>query len=398
MTATNSYQRAATRPEIQALRAVAVVSVVSYHFWPTIAPAGFIGVDVFFVISGFLITGLLLREFDRSGRISLGQFYLRRSRRILPAAFVVLAATAVVTLLFVPPGEGRRFLAEIAASALYIENWHWFADATRPGFADLASTPVQHFWSLSVEEQFYLAWPLLLMGALWIVGRYAGGRRRALVLVLGLVTAASFVHGVLLTLQDNNLAYFSTFSRAWEFGVGAVLACLPVVAGAQWVKVRALVSWVGLAAIGLALWTLTDVETFPGVVALLPVLGTAAVIWAGTPEVRWSTAGMARLIPVQWLGDVSYSLYLWHWPILLMTPFITGVPSEPWVMATLLVLSLVAAGLSKRWIEDSFRNGSVSPEGLASASSRPRHRAEAPSPRPASGPKPTSGVPQAVAR
>ena len=347
--------RAPVRPEIQALRAVAIGCVVVYHFWPAALPAGFVGVDVFFVVSGFLITGLLLRDAERFDRVRLREFYVRRARRILPAALVVLTACAVATLLFVPRIEWRPFLQQILSSALYVQNWHLARDSQIPSRADLESTPVQHFWSLSVEEQFYLVWPLLIIAALWLAVRL--GRRRILVIagVLGAATLASFVHGVILTGVDHNLAYFSTLSRAWEFGVGGLLALVPAVVGERLRRTRALAAWVGLAAIAVAARTFTDHALFPGWIALVPVLGTAAVIWAGMPRAALSLAPVAALRPVQWFGGISYSLYLWHWPIIMFTPYITGRPSQAPVMVLLLVVSLVVADASKRWIEDPFR-------------------------------------------
>lgn len=343
------------RPEIQALRAVAIGCVVLYHFWPAVLPAGFVGVDVFFVVSGFLITGLLLRDAERYDRVRLREFYLRRLRRILPAALVVLSACAAATLLFVPRAEWRPFLQQVLSSGLYVQNWHLARDSQIPRRADLESTPVQHFWSLSVEEQFYLVWPLLIIAALWLATRL--GRRRLAVVaaVLGVATAASFVHGMILTGQDHNVAYFSTLSRAWEFGVGGLLALLPVLVGERLRRTRALASWAGLAAIAVAALTFTDPEAFPGWIALLPVLGTAAVIWAGMPRAALSPAPVAGLRPVQWFGDLSYSLYLWHWPIIMFTPYLTGQPSQAPVMVLLLVLSVLVADASKRWIEDPFR-------------------------------------------
>ena len=347
--------RASVRPEIQALRAVAIGCVVLYHFWPAVLPAGFVGVDVFFVVSGFLITGLLLRDAERFGRVRLRDFYGRRVRRILPAALVVLSACAVATLLVAPRVEWRPFLQQVLSSALYVQNWHLARDSQIPRRADLESTPVQHFWSLSVEEQFYLLWPLLIIAALWLAVRL--GRRRLVVVaaVLGVATVASYVHGVALTAQDHNLAYFSTFARAWEFGVGGLLALAPAIVGERLRRTRALATWLGLAAIAAAALTFTDHELFPGVIALVPVLGTAAVIWAGMPRAALSLAPVVALRPVQWFGDLSYSLYLWHWPIIMFTPFILGRPSEAPVMVLLLVISIAVAAASKRWIEDPFR-------------------------------------------
>ena len=347
--------RASVRPEIQALRAVAIGCVVLYHFWPAALPAGFVGVDVFFVVSGFLITGLLVRDAERFGRVRLREFYVRRIRRILPAALVVLSTCAVATLLFVPRIEWRPFLQQVLSSALYVQNWHLARDSQIPRRADLESTPVQHFWSLSVEEQFYLLWPLLIIAALWLATRL--GRRRLAVIaaMLGVATVASFVHGVALTAQDHNLAYFSTLSRAWEFGVGGLLALAPVIVGDRLRRTRAVATWLGLAVIAAAALTFTDHELFPGAIALVPVLGTAAVIWAGMPRAALSLAPVAALRPVQWFGDISYSLYLWHWPVIMFAPFIMGRPSQAPVMVLLLVVSIVVAAASKRWIEDPFR-------------------------------------------
>ncbi|KQM84299.1 acyltransferase [Agromyces sp. Leaf222] len=347
------------RPEIQALRAVAVAAVVLHHGWPAVAPAGYMGVDVFFVVSGYLITALLLREVDRTGRVSLGAFYLRRARRILPAAMVVLLAVSAATLAFAPYRDWAAYFREIVASAFYVENWRLAADSQLPASADLESTPVQHFWSLSVEEQFYLAWPLLILLALWLVHRRGASIMRTLAIVLGAVTAASFAWSLVLTAEDHNLAYFSTFSRAWEFGVGGLLALLaaaiPRLTADRWRAGRSLVSWGGLAMIVVPVVAFDDTEAFPGLWVLLPVTGTLAIIWAGTPATRWSTSHVVGLRPVQWVGDISYSLYLWHWPIFMFTPMVTGVPSPPALMVVLVGVSLIVSAFSKRFVEDPFR-------------------------------------------
>ncbi|MRX44317.1 acyltransferase family protein [Agromyces kandeliae] len=351
--------RAAVRPEIQALRAIAVCAVVLHHGWPAVAPAGYMGVDVFFVVSGFLITALLLRESARTGRISLRDFYLRRARRILPAAMAVLVAVTVLTYLVVPRVEWRSYFREVIASALYFENWLLAADSQDPARDDLASTPVQHFWSLSVEEQFYLAWPLLIIAAIAFAARRSQDPRRALLVVLGAATIASFAWNVVLTVQDHNLAYFSTFTRVWEFGVGGILAILvPEVAPGR-ARLRAAVGWLGLALIAVPILLFRSPEVFPGVVVLVPVAGALAVIWSGMPAVGWSPARVTGTSAVQWTGDISYSLYLWHWPIFMFAPFITGVPSPSWLMVLLVIAAFAVAAASKRWIEDPGRFGAA---------------------------------------
>ena len=336
---------------------MAVGAVLFHHGWPAVAPAGYMGVDVFFVVSGFLITGLLMRDAERRGSISLRDSYMRRARRILPAALVALLAISALTLALVPQWQWADWFREIVASTLYYENWQLAIDSQTPKRADLESTPVQHFWSLSVEEQFYLFWPLLMILGLWIATRRGARPARFVLAVLAAVTVLSFVHSLILTAQDVNLAYFSTFSRTWEFGVGGILA---IVASRPWTGrdgLRAAVSWIGLALIIVPIVSFRVPDVFPGLVVLMPVVGTMAVIWAGMPVTAWSTARIAGLRPVQWVGDVSYSLYLWHWPIFMFAPYVTGVPSPPWLMAVLVVISLTVAGLSKRWIEDPFRHG-----------------------------------------
>ncbi len=322
------------------------------------APAGYMGVDVFFVVSGFLITALLVREVERTGGLSLSGFYLRRARRILPAAMVVLAAVSVLTVVLAPYGDWSAYFREIVASAFYVENWRLAIDSQTPAYADLESTPVQHFWSLSVEEQFYLVWPFLILAALFFARWRRGRVVPVLAIVLGATTAASFIGSLALTAQDHNLAYFSTLGRAWEFGVGGLLALWlgsnrARLGGGQ--RLRAVASWAGLALIAIPIVTFQDVTAFPGVWVLLPVAGTVAVIWAGMPEPKWSVAPIAGLAPVQWVGDISYSLYLWHWPIFMFTPMLIGMPSPPWLMVLLVALSVAVAWGSKRWIEDPFR-------------------------------------------
>jgi peptidoglycan/LPS O-acetylase OafA/YrhL len=347
----------ALRPEIQLLRALAVGAVVLHHGWPAVAPAGYMGVDVFFVVSGFLITGLLIRESERTGRISLRSFYVRRARRILPAAMVVLGFVSIMTLLVVPQAHWASYFRQILASALYVENWQLAADSQNPLRDELVSTPVQHYWSLSVEEQFYLIWPLLLILALWYARRSGRSSARTTFVVLGVVTAASFAHCLALTIQDHNLAYFSTLARTWEFGVGGMLA---IVAGAVPVgrdRLRSVAGWTGLLLIAVPIVTFREPEVFPGVVSLLPVTGALLFIWAGMPQGAWSPARVSALRPVQWMGDISYSLYLWHWPIFMFVPFITGVPSPGWLMVLLVVASFAVAAGSKRWIEDPIRFG-----------------------------------------
>src|SRR4051812_36437318 len=210
---------ATTRPEIQALRAVAVALVVVYHLWPDALPGGFTGVDVFFVISGFLITSLLLRELHSTGTLSLTGFWARRARRILPAAFATVAACGAAMVVIVPLSLWPQFLDELRASVLYVQNWRLAPDAVDYfAVAEHAPAPVQHFWSLTVEEQFYVVWPVALL--------LTRGRAAAMVVL----TAASLGYSLYETAANPAAAYFVTPARAWEFGVGGLLAAAPAAA------------------------------------------------------------------------------------------------------------------------------------------------------------------------
>ncbi len=215
------------RAEIQALRALAVALVVVFHMWPSSLPGGFVGVDVFFVISGFLITSLLLREIDRTGQLSLSKFYARRARRILPASLVTLGCVGIATILFVPLSYWQQFFGDLTASTTYVQNWHLSAAAVDYFAADQGPSPVQHFWSLSAEEQFYLVWPVTLVFAAAVTRHAPRLRRRAIAASMGLLTLASLVYSLIATATDPAAAYFVTPTRAWEFGAGGLLALLP---------------------------------------------------------------------------------------------------------------------------------------------------------------------------
>jgi peptidoglycan/LPS O-acetylase OafA/YrhL len=330
------------RPEIQALRGIAVAIVVIGHLWPAALPGGFTGVDVFFAISGFLITGHLLRELDRDGRISLTAFWARRARRILPAALTVLVVCAVATIAIVPETRWPQFLDEIRASALYVQNWKLAAEAVDYFASADGPSPVQHYWSLSAEEQFYLVWPVAL-GAVASVAR-GRARRAAIAALMAAIALASVACSVYETASDPAAAYFVTTTRAWEFAAGGLLA----LAGTSR---RPAVSWLGLAAIAAAAALYSAATPFPGIAAALPVAGALAVIWAGAPT------RFLRLKPLLFLGDISYSVYLWHWPLRTLAPYATGRRVDTTTTLTVLMLTILLACLSKFLIEDPIRSG-----------------------------------------
>jgi peptidoglycan/LPS O-acetylase OafA/YrhL len=347
------------RPEIQSLRALAVGLVVAYHFWPRLLPGGFVGVDVFFVISGFLITAQLLREVDTTGGVSMSRFWARRCRRILPAALFVLLFCAVATVVFVPLNYWQQFFDELRASTTYGQNWHLASAAVNYFSADDPPSPVQHFWSLSAEEQFYIVWPLLIVlsAAITRVSRLRADRR-TIGVVLGALTLASLVYGIYRTSADPAAAYFVTPTRAWEFGMGGILA-LFAGRGVSGRSAAAIPVWLGLVAIAVAAATFSDSTAFPGVAALLPVAGAVLVIQFGGTDAQRSPAPLLRLRPAQFLGDVSYAVYLWHLPLLVLAPFALHANVSPEGRLVIAMLTIFAAWLTKLAIEDPIRRGSI---------------------------------------
>jgi len=358
--------RGSFRPEIQGLRAVAVGLVVLYHLWPRRVTGGYVGVDVFFVISGFLITSHLLREVDQSGTVRLGRFWARRIRRLLPASLLVLALSAVAVYMWAPPTVWADSARQIAASALYVQNWALAFDAVDYMALDNVPTVAQHYWSLSVEEQFYLVWPILIIALLALervlarrrgrhVGRHAAthAHRWSIGAGLGLLALASLVWSGVSTAADQSYAYMSTFTRVWEFAAGALAAVIGVRLSQRW---AAAVGWLGIAGIVTAGLVFTDRSAFPGWIALLPVLGTVAVIAAGLGGPRTAGWWLARR-PATFVGDISYSVYLVHWPLIVVVPYATGHALTWSGKLAILVASLVLAWGSKVFVEDPMRTG-----------------------------------------
>ncbi|NHI17466.1 acyltransferase family protein [Microbacterium excoecariae] len=340
--------RASFRPDIQALRALAVASVLLYHLWPNRLTGGFVGVDVFFVISGYLITSHLIRERHRTGRIALGAFWARRAARLLPASLLVLAVTAIAVVVVVPTALWRQFLGDITASALYIENWRLLVDSVDYLAAENQASPVQHFWTLSAEEQFYVLLPLLLVMTMALFRRFPW--RRVILVAIAVATVASFAHSVWLLAAAPGQAYFSTFSRAWEFGAGALLAFAPPLTSG---RAGAVVSTAGVAAIAWSTVGLSGADPFPGAWALVPVVGTAAAIWGGAHA---PLAAAGRLAPVAFLGRVSYAVYLWHWPLIVLVPFATSRALTTLDKVAIAAVAIALAWASTVFVEDRVRS------------------------------------------
>ena len=351
--------RSGYQSEIQGLRAVAVLLVVLFHLWPSLFPGGYIGVDVFFVISGYLITGHLYREVSTTGTLSLRRFWARRIRRLLPAALLVLTVSAVATVLFLPATIWTQTARQIAASALYVQNWALAADAIDYMAHDDMPTLAQHFWSLSVEEQFYVFWPLLILGLAVLTGRSTSRRttttRTTLLLGLGVTGVLSLVWSVVATADNQATAYFATPTRVWEFVAGGLVA-VAAGSGIRSHKVPGVLGWLGLLAIVVAALVFTGRSSFPGWIALLPVLGTVAVIVHGATTSRFTAARWLSLRPMTFIGDISYSVYLWHWPLIIVIPYLTGVDLRTLDKIGILGATVLLAWLSKILVEDPLRS------------------------------------------
>jgi peptidoglycan/LPS O-acetylase OafA/YrhL len=338
------------RTDIEGLRAVAVIAVVLFHAGLPGVGGGFIGVDVFFVISGFLITGLLWREANSTGSIQVARFYGARARRLLPAAATVLVVTVVASVLLLPPLQARSVIGDGIASALYVGNYRFAMEGTDYLAADAAPSPLQHYWSLGVEEQFYLLWPALILGTGWLLARAA--RRSGapvtrsvtpLVLVLAVLAAVSFMISLAWTDSWPSWAFFSLPTRAWELAAGGLVA----LTASAWRQLpgpsAAVVGWGGLALILVTCTQVGEATPYPGTTALLPVLGTALVIGAGCATPGLGVGHLLSKPAMRSIGRLSYSWYLWHWPVLLLAPALFGAELG---LAGRLAMVLVSFGLA----------------------------------------------------
>lgn len=338
------------RPDVQGLRAVAVFSVMIFHIWPSALTGGYVGVDVFFVISGYLITAHLLREVNDTGTIDFRRFYLRRAWRLLPASFLVIACVVALTPVLLPPRLWLDTAQEGFASLLYFQNWLLAFKSVDYLGAENSPTPLQHFWSLAVEEQFYAVWPLFIV-ALAGLSRW---RRWSLPVTLtlgiagaGLLSLAMSIRGAAV---DDVAAYFTTQTRIWELAIGGLIATLPPLP----VKFRPWSSVSGLAAIGVAAVAYSGATPFPGNAALLPTIGAALVLISADAVHAPATSRLLGNPVFSAFGDISYSLYLWHWPLVVFLMPQQGQMSLA-SGATILAATILLAYVTKVYVEDTFR-------------------------------------------
>jgi peptidoglycan/LPS O-acetylase OafA/YrhL len=350
------------RPDIDGLRAVAVLAVVLFHADVPGVGGGYIGVDVFFVISGFLITRMLWREVSTAGTVRLRRFYGARARRLLPASATVGVVTAIGSAILLPPLQVRTVIGDGIASALYVGNYRFLLEGTDYFSDEMPPSPFQHYWSLGVEEQFYLVWPALIIGTAWLTRR-ARRRTRAdatssetpYLVVLALVGAVSFAVSLKVTYVIPNAAFFSLPTRAWQLAVGGLVA---LTAG-QWRRLpampAAIAGWGGLALILLACTLLGTTTPYPGTAALLPVLGAVLVIGAGSAAPSQGCGRVLALSPMRAVGRVSYSWYLWHWPVLLLAPPLLGHPLGLAGRLAAVLVSGVLAVLTLHFLENPLR-------------------------------------------
>ena len=338
------------RRDIEGLRAIAVVIVIAYHAGVPGWSGGFIGVDVFFVLSGFLITSLLINERENDGRISLRSFYARRIRRLLPISSVVAISSAIAALAVLPSTSFSSLGTDVAAAAGFFVNMVFAARGTDYLAGDADPSVLQHYWSLAVEEQFYLVWPGLIalcsMGAKRVRARIAP--------VIAVVVAGSFVASVVLSSSSPTWSYFGLHTRAFELGIGALLAVWWPSIDQFKPAIRTALGWAGIVGIGCAVPLAAWVTPFPGWVAAVPVLSTAAVIASGDSTSR-GAQWLLRRQPFQWVGERSYSLYLWHWPALVLVGGALERPLRAVETIGALALALVLAAVGFNYIENPIR-------------------------------------------
>ena len=345
------------RPDVQGMRAIAILLALVYHADVPGFEGGYVGIEVFFVISGFVITGLLLREREGTGHTSLRSFYGRRARRIIPAATLVIIVTVIVSYHSLGPLVGHQTAVDGQWAAVFLANVHFEAIHTNYLVAQAAPSPLLNYWSLGVEEQFYIVYPTLFLLIGWWAGRSKTSFRARLTVVLAVVIVASYGYSIVETSVNSQGAYYSLLTRSWELALGGLIALhgrrlqqIPQV----WAAVA---SWIGLAAILVSAVTLSGSSAYPGALVAIPTLGAGLVVAAGAAQPRWGVEWLLRQKVFQFLAAISFPLYLWHWPILQIAAQSRGVASlSVWDNLGLLLVSGVFATLTYYFFENPIRH------------------------------------------
>jgi hypothetical protein len=339
-------------PQIQALRALAALLVLIYHAqW---LDGGYIGVDIFYVISGFLITGILVRELDTKNTISLLAFYARRTKRLLPSSFLVIFATGIAGFFFLPASMRESFGRDLIAASTYISNFLFALWENDYQNLDSTPSPFIHFWSLAVEEQFYLFWPF------FILALFRLGKRRAVFYGIVATLVSSFIFSLYLTERAPIWAFYILPTRAWELAAGALLVFLP-----ELKKARPLIAFFAFATLVIAAMIFNEATPFPGTAALAPVIATVLLL---ASRRKWPPFidFVARSRFTQWLGAISYPLYLWHWPVLVIPAIYRGEELTTPLTILLLAITVVLAGLTHKFVEEPMREMKLSHRGVLS--------------------------------
>jgi peptidoglycan/LPS O-acetylase OafA/YrhL len=341
------------RPELEGVRTVAAFLVAIYHIWIGSVSGG---VDVFFIVSGYLITTSLLSKMEREGRINLLEYLLGLGRRLFPIAFTVLLTTTVLSILIMPQVQWKQIMTEVFSSALYFQNWQLATSAVDYLAQNNQASPLQHFWALSIQGQFYITWPFVIIFAYFIAKRvFNAPVRKTLLGVLIVLFTVSISYSVYKTSVNQPWAYFDIFARAWEFSLGGILALL--IPYLQFRKSITLVmGWLGLAIICFTGILLPVSSVFPGYAALLPTSGVMLVIIAAENSGRFGVDKLLGSKPFMYFGGISYGFYLWHWPLLILYYSYFGVDTiSTGAGVTILVITFVLSLLSVRLLETPVR-------------------------------------------
>jgi len=345
------------RPELEGIRAVAALLVAVYHIWLGSVSGG---VDVFFIVSGYLITTSLLSRMDRQGRINFSEYLLGLGKRLFPIAFIVILFTTVFSILILPKSRWVETIPEVFSSAFYFQNWHLANNAVDYLGQNNVASPFQHFWALSIQGQFYITWPLVISVIYFIAKKILKTPvRKTLLSVLSFIFIVSISYSVHITNDNQPWAYFDTFARAWEFSLGGILALLiPYLRFHKFVSF--VIGWLGLAIIAFTGILLPVSNVFPGYAALLPTSGVMLVIIAAETGSHFGVERILGSRPFLYFGSISYGFYLWHWPILIFYYAYFGKESVSNLAGIIILLStFVLSILSIKLLETPVRKINV---------------------------------------